>query len=109
MYNLNGGSLYMELRAMISGPWIMGKLFCKYIAILKVCNLDGGSLYMEVRDMISGPWIMWKLFRKYIQYHTSYCLHPRWWQPIHGGEGYDQWAMDHVEIDRKYITTVKPE
>lgn len=22
----------------------------------------------------------------------------RWWQPIHGGEGHDQWAIDHVEI-----------
>ena len=22
----------------------------------------------------------------------------RWWQPVHGGEGHDQWAMDHVEI-----------
>ncbi|XP_052779173.1 reelin-like isoform X2 [Mya arenaria] len=22
----------------------------------------------------------------------------RWWQPVHGGEGSDQWALDHVEI-----------
>ena len=63
-----------------------------------IYTLDGGSLYMEVRAMISGPWIMWKLFRKYMQYLSSYCLHPRWWQPIYGGEGHDQWAMDHVEI-----------
>ncbi|XP_021361182.1 reelin-like [Mizuhopecten yessoensis] len=22
----------------------------------------------------------------------------RWWQPVHDGEGHDQWAVDHVEI-----------
>lgn len=22
----------------------------------------------------------------------------RWWQPVHGGEGFDQWAIDHVEV-----------
>ncbi|KAK3103287.1 hypothetical protein FSP39_018199 [Pinctada imbricata] len=22
----------------------------------------------------------------------------RWWQPVHGGKGHDQWAIDHVEI-----------
>ncbi|GFR97721.1 reelin-like [Elysia marginata] len=22
----------------------------------------------------------------------------RWWQPTHGGQGFDQWAIDHVEI-----------
>ena len=24
----------------------------------------------------------------------------RWWQPEHSGEGYDQWALDYVEIIR---------
>lgn len=22
----------------------------------------------------------------------------RWWQPVHDGQGHDQWAIDHVEI-----------
>lgn len=22
----------------------------------------------------------------------------RWWQPVHGGHGFDQWAIDHVEV-----------
>lgn len=22
----------------------------------------------------------------------------RWWQPLHGGEGSDQWAIDHLEV-----------
>ncbi|KAL4226959.1 hypothetical protein ACF0H5_014936 [Mactra antiquata] len=22
----------------------------------------------------------------------------RWWQPVHGGEGFDQWAIDNVEV-----------
>ena len=34
VYTLDGGSLYMEVRAMISGPWIMLKLLGKYITII---------------------------------------------------------------------------
>ena len=35
VYTLDGGSLYMEVRAMISGPWIMWKLFRKYITTVE--------------------------------------------------------------------------
>lgn len=26
------------------------------------------------------------------------CTQFRWWQPLHSGEGYDQWAIDDVII-----------
>ncbi|WAR25715.1 LOW QUALITY PROTEIN: RELN-like protein, partial [Mya arenaria] len=30
--------------------------------------------------------------------HHAQGVQFRWWQPVHGGEGSDQWALDHVEI-----------
>lgn len=66
---------------------------------LHFCVPFQGSDWITVARHDQSDYLTPKRMAYDVPYHAQVeGVQFRWWQPVHDGQGSDQWAIDHVEV-----------